>query len=145
VSNNDLEKKMVFILEQQERFAADSVRLKDALISVVGIVGKLATAQEKTNAEIAELVAAQRRTDGTVAELTAVQKHSDAETATLRQHTEAELAAARKHADSKFAELAEAQTRTEASLSELAERLDIFINVVERHISGNGDKGPANR
>ena len=60
-----------------------------------------------------------------------------------------ELARAEIRTQKRLAELAEAQNRmdtrlsdaqqaTEARMTELAERLNIFINVVERHLSGNG-------
>lgn len=38
------------------------------------------------------------------------------------------------------AELVAAQTRTNEQLTEVAERLNIFIGVVERHLGGNGNK-----
>ena len=109
MTNGEMEKKIEFIIEQQAQFtadiqilrevqaiqAADSRLLKDAVMTVVGLVGKLAEAQERTEAKL----------------------------------------------DARFTELAEAQTRTDAKVAEVAESLNIFINVVERHISGNGNKG----
>lgn len=99
MSNEEMNKKMEFIVEQQAKFAAEIEitrevqatdakllkehvrKLSDALISVVGIIGNLTQAQTKTDESIKLLT--------------------------------------------------EAQSRTE-------ERLNIFINVVERYISGNG-------
>ena len=47
-------------------------------------------------------------------------------------------------ADARLAELAEQQKRTDAVLAETGERLNIFINVVERYISerrnGHGER-----
>lgn len=37
-------------------------------------------------------------------------------------------------------ELTKAQARTEAAIAETNERLNSFIDVLERHLSGNGDK-----
>ena len=99
MSNEEMNKKMEFIFEQQAKFAAeieivrevqaaDAKRLGDGLIGVIDIVGQLAQSQ--------------MRTEGTVNSLT-----------------------------EDFKQLTQAQARTE-------ERLTILVNVVERHISGNG-------
>ena len=109
MSNEEMDKKMEFIVEQQAQFAADiqvmreiqaqdAKQLRDlsgAVITVVGLVGTLTEAQIATDERVNLLAQAQTRTDDSV-------KH-----------------------------LAQAQIRTE-------ERLNVFINVVERYISGNG-------
>jgi len=95
MSNEEMDKKMEFIVEQQAQFAADIQvareiqaqdakllrNLSDAVMMVVGLVGSLTEAQGRT--------------------------------------------------DDRLNMLAQAQTRTE-------ERLNIFIDVVERYISGSG-------
>jgi hypothetical protein len=106
MSNEEMNKKMEFIVEQQAQFAADiqvmrevqaqdakllkeqDRKLSDAVVTVVGLIGSLTQAQISTDGRINVL------------------------------------------ADS-FNRLAQAQARTEESLK-------ILINVVERHISGNG-------
>jgi hypothetical protein len=106
MSNEEMNKKMEFIVEQQAQFAADiqvmrevqaqdakllkeqDRKLSDAVVTVVGLIGSLTQAQTSTDGRINVL------------------------------------------ADS-FNRLAQAQARTEESLK-------ILINVVERHISGNG-------
>jgi hypothetical protein len=106
MSNEEMNKKMEFIVEHQAKFAADIEmmrevqaaesklrneqyqKLSDALIGVVDIVGSLARAQERTEDRINSL------------------------------------------ADD-FSRLAQAQARTEESLK-------VLINVVERHVGGNG-------
>jgi hypothetical protein len=106
MSNEEMNKKMEFIIEQQAQFAADILvmrevqaqdakllkeqdrKLSDAVVTVVGLIGSLTQAQTSTDGRINVL------------------------------------------ADS-FNRLAQAQARTEESLK-------ILINVVERHISGNG-------
>lgn len=121
MNEEELRKKMEFIIEQQAQFAADIQQLRetqeaeaklwrekhnsltDALTTVVGIVGKLAEAQER--------------------------------------------------AEARLAELAEAQKHTNTQVAETNERLNIFINVVERYISerrngqaqgdGNDESAPA--
>jgi hypothetical protein len=108
MSEEELNKKMEFIVEQQAQFTADiqvmrevhaadtdrlkeeTRQLKDAIITIVGLVGGIAQAQTRTDARVADLVVA--------------------------------------------------QTRTDEKLAELAERLNVFIGVVERHIGGNGNK-----
>ena len=110
MSNEEVNKKMEFIVEHQAKFAAEieimreiqaaeskrlneqSHRLSNALIGVVDIVGSLARAQMRTDERVNVL-------------------------------------------EESFNRLAQAQARTEESLK-------ILINVVERHISGNG--GSAN-
>jgi len=113
MSNEEMNKKMEFIVEHQAKFAAEIEimrevqaaesklrneqydKLSNALIGVVDIVGSLTRAQMRTDERINSLADAQTRTDKSIKLLS------------------------------------EAQARTE-------ERLKILINVVERHISGNG-------
>ena len=124
MTNGDLDKKIEFIIDQQAQFTADIEvmrevhaadtkllkeqyrNLSDAVTTVVGLVGKVAKAQEEAEGKVGEL---------------------------------------RSRTDQRFAELAEAQTRSDEKLAEVAERLNIFINVVERYISGNGNKNPGDR
>ena len=74
MSNEEMNKKMEFIVEQQAKFAAEIEilrevqatqhrRLSDALISVVGIVGNLVQAQTRTDENINRLTEAQARTE----------------------------------------------------------------------------------
>ncbi|MCU1265381.1 MAG: hypothetical protein JWM21_1699 [Acidobacteria bacterium] len=109
MSDEELNRKMKFIVEQQAHFSADIQvmrevhaadtqllkeetkllkeqyrNLSDAVTTVVGLVGGLAQGQ---------------------------------------------------------AQLLASQTRTDEKLSEVAERLNIFIGVVERHLGGDGNKG----
>ncbi len=99
MSNEEMDKKMEFIVEHQAKFAAEIEimrevqaeqynRLSNALIGVVDIVGSLTRAQMRTDEKVSLL-------------------------------------------EESFARLAQAQARTEESLK-------ILINVVERHIHGNG-------
>ena len=109
MTNEQIEQRIEFIIEHQAQFssdiqvlreiqASDSKMLKeqyrhlsDAVVALVGLVGKIAEAQERTDARVSELA-------------------------------------------EKVSELADAQARTE-------ERLNIFINVVERYINKNGRSG----
>lgn len=99
MGNEEMNKKMEFIVEQQAQFAADiqvmrevqaqdvkllkeqDRRLSDAVLAVVGMIGNLTQSQTKTDETIKLLTKAQKRTE---------------------------------------------------------ERLNTFITVVERYISGNG-------
>lgn len=114
MSNEEFDRKMEFIVEQQAQFVADiqvmrevhaadvkllkeqDRKLSDALATAAELVGGLAAAQTRTDAKLAESNA---RTD---------------------------------------AKLAESNARADAKLAELSERLNIFISVVERHLGGNG-------
>jgi hypothetical protein len=113
MNNEEMNKKMEFIIEQQAKFAADieitreiqaqdaklfkeqDRKLSDAFIGLVDIVGYLTRAQTGADARINLLAEAQTRTDESIKRLT------------------------------------EAGERTDA-------RLNVLINVVDRHISGNG-------
>jgi len=113
MSEEEMNKKMEFIIEQQAKFAAEieitreiqaqdaklfkehDRKLSDAFIGLVDIVGHLTRAQTSADARINLLAEAQTRTDESIKRLT------------------------------------EAGERTDA-------RLNILISVVDRHISGNG-------
>ena len=88
MSNEQFERRMEFIIEQQAQFSADILELKeaqkaeaqlwrdkynnlsDAITTIVGIVGKLASAQER-------LASSQERTDEQLSELTNKQAETD--------------------------------------------------------------------
>ena len=86
MNNEEFERRMEFIVEQQAKFTVDIQKLQeaqveltkkhnhltDALTAVVGMVGKLGAGQELTDAKLAE---AQQRTDERFAELAV--KHSE--------------------------------------------------------------------
>lgn len=86
MANEDIQKKMDFIIEQQAQFSADIGELKDTVKSLTGAVSQMAnvlndtqdlvkrlvvvthTGFEKTQASINELAQAQARTDQRLAE-----------------------------------------------------------------------------
>ena len=112
MTNDEVEQRIEFIIEQQAQFASDIQvlreiqaadtkllkeqyrNLSDAVVATVGMIGKLAEVQGRTDQRVSELT-------------------------------------------EKVSELTDAQARTD-------ERLNIFINVVEKYISRNGDDGSAN-
>ena len=81
MNNEQLERQMEFIIEQQAQFAVDIQQLKEtqkaeaalwrekhqslneAVTAVVGIVGRLAKAQDRTDDQISELTNKQAETD----------------------------------------------------------------------------------
>jgi hypothetical protein len=87
MTNEEIERRMEFIIDQQAQFASDIQvlreiqaadtkmlkeqyrQLSDSVIAVVGIVGKLAEAQERADARVAQLAAALEHTDNRVSEL----------------------------------------------------------------------------
>ena len=110
MSNDEMNKKIEFIVEHQAKFgaeiemmrevqAADSRRLSDAMIGLVDIVGTLTRVQTE----------AQARTDESIQRLADAQAKTD-----------------------------ERLRGTDERLRDTDERLRILLNVVERHISGNG-------
>jgi len=148
MSNEEMNKKMEFIVEQQAQFVADIGemrkvqvqdakllkeetnvlnqqyhKLSDAVITGAGLVGTLTRAQLAADDRITELTQSQAHTDDRINLLVQAQTRSD-ESFNL-------LAQAQTRTDESIRILTEAQGRTD-------ERLNIFINVVERHISGNG-------
>lgn len=103
MSEEEMQRKMEFIVNQQAQFATDiqqlqesHSRLTEALTTVVGLVGRVVEAQERATTQITELAAAQERTDTGMDELRKAQLETD-------------------------------------------ERLNIFINVVERYINERRD------
>ena len=102
MSEDEMQKKMEFIVSQQAQFVVAIQKLQeshgklaDAVIGVVGMIGNLTESQALLTAQMRELAEAQKRTDAQLAE-------------------------------------------TNAQLAETGERLNVFINVVERYISRNG-------
>ena len=81
MNDEQFERRMEFIVEQQSQFASDIQELKetqkveaklwrekyenltDALTTVVGMVGKLAEAQQRTDEQISDLTTKQAETD----------------------------------------------------------------------------------
>lgn len=81
MNNEQFERRMEFIVEHQAQFAGDIQRLKetqeaeaklwrekhndltDAMTTVVGMVGKLAEAQQRTDEHLSELTTKQAETD----------------------------------------------------------------------------------
>jgi hypothetical protein len=116
MSDEEFNRKMDFIVEQQAQFAADIQVMREVHDADVKLLKeqdrRLSNAIATTAELVGELVAAHTRTDAQVSE-------SNVRT------------------DAKLAELAEAQLRTD-------DRLNVLINTVERYISGNGKKPSGN-
>jgi hypothetical protein len=89
MSNEEMNKKMEFIVEQQAKFAADieimrevqakdAILLKDAVLGLVDIIGSLARSQMSADDRIDSLAKAQNRTDESINRLTEAQARTDA-------------------------------------------------------------------
>jgi hypothetical protein len=76
MSNEEFERKMAFIVEQQAQFAADNQQLQATQAQTENVVGRLANATlagfNDVNAKIDALVDSQIRTDETLRNLIAV-------------------------------------------------------------------------
>ncbi len=76
MSNEEFERKMAFIVEQQAQFAADIQQLQATQAQTENVVGRLANATlagfNDVNAKIEALVDSQIRTDETLRNLIAV-------------------------------------------------------------------------
>ena len=124
MTNEELTQKMEFIVEQQAQFPADIEVMRE----VHAADTKLFKEESKLGKQqIHSLSAAVTAVVGMVGRLSEGQ-----------EETNNKLSELQARADASFAELAAAGARSE-------ERLNIFINVVERHLGGNGSQGPANR
>lgn len=110
MTNEEMQKMMEFILQQQATFTVNLDRLGET-------VNQLAESQRRMDETLGQMVQVQTRTIEVVAAIADAQQ----ETAV------------------KFAELAEAQARTDKKLAETDERLNVLIGVVERYFS-NGRK-----
>ena len=101
-------------------------------------VGRLAEAQERTEAQVAELTRAQARTEAQVAELTKAQARTEAQVAELTKaqaRTEAqvaELTKAQARTEAQVAELAAAQAKTEAQVATLTEVVQSLVLQADR-------------
>ena len=87
MTNEEIGQRIEFIIEQQAQFASDVQilreiqaadtkmlkeqcrNLSDAVVAVVGMVGRLAEAQARTDQRVADLAEGLARTDANVAEL----------------------------------------------------------------------------
>jgi ABC-type transporter Mla subunit MlaD len=113
MTNEEIQKMMEFILQQQVTFTVNLERLTE---------------------QVSHLSEAQLRAAGTVEQIVQVQTHMN--------EVVAAIADAQQRADDKLAELAAQQARTDQQLSETDERLNVLIGVVERYFS-NGRNGDA--
>jgi hypothetical protein len=124
MSNEELNRKMEFIIEQQAQFSADIEVMREVHAADTKLLKeetKLVKEQTRSlNESVHSLNAAVTAVVGMVGRLSEAQELTEGKLAQLRAHT-----------DARFADLAEAQTHTE-------ERLNILIDVVGRHFSGNG-------
>lgn len=113
MTNEEMERTMQFILQQQAQFSADILQIRE----VLGEQSRLLTTQ---NQAIVSVV-------GMIGKLTEAQMHAERRIATLETNM-GEI-------ETKMAALAEAGKETE-------ERLNAFIVSVEKYISSrNGGKG----
>lgn len=113
MSNGEMNKKMEFIVERQAKFAADieimrEIQAVDAKRLGDGLIGVVDI--------VGSLGRFQMKTD---------------ETVNLLAEDFSRLTQAQTRSEERLDQLAQSQSRTD-------ERLNIFINVVERFISGNG-------
>jgi multidrug efflux pump subunit AcrA (membrane-fusion protein) len=106
MSEEEMQKKMEFIIEQQAQFAVN--------------IGLLREAQQRTEERLGEVATAQ-------AQMARAQTHMNEVVAVMAEAQE-------RMAESQE-RMIEAQERTDQKLAETDERLNTLINIVERHIS----------
>ena len=107
MDNQDFEKKMEFIVEQQAQLVVNQEKADERMTHIEDIVGRLATVTlngfENVQDKISALVDAQIKTEANIGEMATAQK-----------------------------QMADAQKNTDG-------RLNVLIDVVERHISEGRD------
>ena len=144
MSNEEFEKKMEFILEQQAQFAANIQAHDERFAQLENVVNRLAAVTlegfKDVNAKIDALVDAHTRLEETEKQLS----ESHARLADAQART----AEAQKRTEEAFARLTEAQARTEENQARLSanqaltdEALRRLITTVERHISEGRNGG----
>lgn len=135
MTNEDFEKRMEFIIEQQAIFAADMNLLKESQTQLTDRVDRLSVKIDALADMQAQSEIRLSRVEESFVLLVQVARITDERLDTLSQKMEI-LTEAQARTDNRMAELAEAQIHTE-------ERLNALINVVDRYISrGNGDISP---
>jgi hypothetical protein len=120
MSNEEMDRKMEFIVQQQAQFVAD--------IQVM---------REVHDRDVALLKETDRKLSNAIASAAEVLNGL----AIAQARNEAKLADNDARLAESNARLAESNARVDAKLAELSDRLNVFISVVERHISGNGNHG----
>lgn len=113
MTNEELDRKMEFIVQQQAQFVADIQVMREVHDQDVELL-------KETDRKLSNAIASAAEVLNGLA--------------IAQARNEAKLA------DSN-ARLAESNARVDAKLAELSDRLNVFIGVVERHISGNGNHG----
>ena len=120
MTNEEMQQRIEFIIEQQAQFTTDIQLLKEAQTRLTAKVDTLAEIQANSETRLG-------RVEESFVLLVQLAKLTDDRLDTLTQSM-AILTQAQARTDTKLAELAEAETHTE-------ERLNTLINVVERYIS----------
>ncbi len=127
MSNENIEKRIEFIIEQQAQFTSDMNLLKDSQTQLTARVDRLAC-QVEALAEIqAQAETRLSRVEESFVLLVQMARITDERLDNLSEKM-GMLTEAQARTDNKLADLAEAQTHTD-------ERLNTLINVIERYIS----------
>jgi hypothetical protein len=125
MTNEEIQKTMEFILQQQAQFTVNIQRLEETLgVNIQRLEETLGVniqrLEETLGVNIQRLEETQERTARQVSEIAAAQ---------------AQMYQSQTHMNNVVAEMADAQARTDERLSETDERLNNLINIVERYIS----------
>jgi uncharacterized protein YdaT len=113
MTEEEMQKKMEFILEQQAQFAVNIELLREA--------------QQQTESRVAEIATAQ-------AQAARMQTHVNEVVAVMAEAQERMAEAQERMAETQK-RMAETQERTDRKMAETDDRLNALINVVERYIS----------
>ena len=141
MTNEDIEKRIEFIIDQQALFSADMNLLKDSQSELTARVDGIAMNVDRLSAKIDTLAEIQAQAETRLSRveesfvlLVQIARISDERLDDLTQKM-GQLTEAQARTDNRLAELAEAQVHTE-------ERLNALIDVVDRYINrgGNGNR-----
>jgi hypothetical protein len=116
MSNEEFDRKMDFIVNQQAQFVVDMDKLREAQVKTEGAIDRLTAAQVKTDGEITRLTAAQAKTEEVVTRLAYVTH------------------AGFKGVNDKINALVDSQILAEASHKQTEEALRKLTDTVDRYV-----------
>jgi septal ring factor EnvC (AmiA/AmiB activator) len=128
MTDEQMQKTIEFILEQQAQFAADVGQIQENIKHLTTAQTNLAVAQSRTEATVDRLAAQVERTEATVGRLAAQVERTEATVGRLA--TQVEINALQQaHINEVIAVIADSQQRTD-------ERLNKLIDIVEEGRNG---------
>lgn len=153
-TNDEFERNMSFIVEQQAQFASDIQQLRESQTETNQVVARLAYATlegfKDVNAKIDALVDGQMRTDDQLSRMNEQLVRTNEQLSQTNEQlsqTNEQLSQTNEHlrqTDEQVRRTDESVRRTDQNLSRTDESLRALIGVVTRHLSGENAGGGSN-